>query len=121
MFYTIHSIFVYGWQRNPSLQVVCFASVHTYKIYLQKYEKDMNILYMACVVVLKQILNKEFLIYFEIHLYERVNNQQLPWDRVLLHKMVGCNYPIHSLPFLELEKILLLSQESTKSGALYTI
>jgi hypothetical protein len=43
---------------------------------------------MACVVMLKQILNKELLIYFEIHLYERVNNQQLPWNRVF-HKTTG--------------------------------
>jgi len=44
---------------------------------------------MSCVVVSKQTLKKELLIYFEIHLYEGVNKQQLPWDRVLLYRTVG--------------------------------
>lgn len=121
MFYTFHSIFVQGWQRNPSLHVVCSASVHTYKIDLQKYDKNMNTLYMACVVLLKQFLNKEILVSFEIHLYERVNNLQLPLDRFLLHKVVGVRLPNTFLAFSGVRKILLLSQESTKFGTFYTI
>jgi hypothetical protein len=63
---------------------------------------------MACVVVPKQILNKEILIHFEIHLYERVNNQQLPWDRVLLYKIVGVQLPITFLAFSEVRKNITL-------------
>lgn len=121
MFYTFHSILVQGWQRNLSLHVVYSASVDTYKIYLQKYNKNMNILYVACVVMLKQILNKELLIYFEIHLYERVNNQQLPWDRFLLHKMVGVRLPNTFLASSEVRKNITVVTGIHQSGALCTI
>jgi len=80
----------------------------------------MNILYMACVVVLKQILNKELLIYFEIHLYERVNNQQLPWDRVL-HKTVGTQLLNTFLAFSGVRKNITVVTKIHKIGSLHTI
>lgn len=44
-------------------------------------------------------LLKKIFSYFEINLYVGANNQQMPWDRVLLHKIIGAQLLIKFLAF----------------------